>query len=547
MTDSFGVLVTAGKMTPEQASAARGIAHGDILERANAVTGQPIGELFAAIVHGTNPQMRATADLISERTDPEAVNVLPRERAEALQCIPLRFEGATLVVAGTIESTSDALKRQTLSQLLGGQQISYLVCRQSELEAKIASSYRNEGEIGELAAAAADGTATTALDARARMVDLYISQAITDRASDIHFEPGPFEMAVRYRIDGVLVERPAIAPEMAAGVVSVIKMRAEIDTDKRVPHDGQIPFRQGARTVDIRVSTLPTIHGEKAVLRILDNSARLDLNSFGMNRQVTHRWTEGFTRPHGMLLVTGPTGSGKSTTLYATLAELATRERNVVTVEDPVEYQMPGINQVQIHAQVGLTFAGALRSILRQDPDVILVGEIRDLETAQVAIEAALTGHLVLSSLHTNSAAEAHVRLVEMGVEPFLVASVVECALAQRLVRRLCDSCREAVEPTPEELEQIGFEVPEGTPTTFFAANPEGCSRCSMGYRGRMALYEAAHRTEAMEQFIVNGPVSSPGAKAAAAADGMITLRQDGWLKVAQGLTTAAEILRVTV
>jgi type IV pilus assembly protein PilB len=545
VTDSFGVLVTAGLMTEEQASSARAIAHGDILERANAVTGRPVGELFAAIVHGTS-QMRATSDLIAERTDPEAVNLLSRERAEALQCIPLRFEGGTLIVAGTIESTRDALKRQTLTQLLGGQSISYLVARQGELDAKIASSYRNEAKIGELAAAA-DGNTAASLEAGVEMVELFIKQAIQDRASDIHFEPGAYEMAVRCRIDGVLVDRPSIPIEMAPNVISRIKVRATIDiSEKRVPQDGQISFTIGARTVDIRVSTLPTIHGEKAVLRILDNSARLDLSSFGMNRQVHQRWTDGFTRPHGMLLVTGPTGSGKSTTLYATLAELATRERNVVTVEDPVEYQMAGVNQVQVHGH-GLTFADALRSILRQDPDVILVGEIRDLETAQVAMEAALTGHLVLSSLHTNSAAEASVRLIEMGVEPFLVASVVECALAQRLVRRLCDACREAVEPTREDLELIGFEVPAGTPTTFFVANDAGCSRCSKGYRGRLALYEAAHRTEAMEQFIVSGAVSSPGAKAAAAADGMITLRQDGWLKVAQGLTTAAEILRVTV
>lgn len=547
MTDSFGVLVASGHMTDEQAQAARDMPGGDVLERASSVTGHPHGMLFAALVRATTG-MDATADLIDERTDPAAVNLLSRERAETLQYLPLRFDGATLVVAGTVESVGDALRRQTLTQLLGGSQhITWLVARDTELRVKIASSYRSEGEIDELAATAADATVSTALDARARMVDLYIKQAIEDRASDIHFEPGPFHMTVRYRIDGVLVEKRAVDAASANGVVSRIKTMAEIDTDKRVPHDGQISFQHGARTVDLRVSTLPTVHGEKAVLRILDNSARLDLSSFGMNRQVTARWREGFTRPHGMLLVTGPTGSGKSTTLYATLAELATPEANVVTVEDPVEYQLPGINQVQIHSQVGLTFAGALRSILRQDPDIILVGEIRDLETAQVAIEAALTGHLVLSSLHTNSAPDASVRLVEMGVEPFLVASVVECALAQRLVRRLCDSCRIAIEPTTEELAQIGFEVPDGTPTSFFVENPDGCSRCSKGYRGRLAVYEAAHRTAAMEQFIVNGPVSSPGAKAAAAVDGMITLRQDGWLKVAQGLTTASEILRVTV
>nr|WP_246803755.1 GspE/PulE family protein [Cellulomonas hominis] len=533
-------------MSEHQAQQARNLPGGDVLERAAAVTGHPAGPLFVELVRGTTT-LEASSDLIAERTDPAAVALLSRERAETWGVIPLRFEGSTLVIAATLDTATNPVRVQDVTQHFTGQAIAWLVARVPEVRAKIAAAYRNDGEISELAATAAgDGSRTEALDARARMVELHIAQAIDDRASDIHFEPGMFEMAVRYRIDGVLVEKKPVPAEVATGVVAYIKTRAEIDLDRRIPHDGQMTFRHGARNVDIRVSTLPTLHGETTVLRILDNSTRLDLASFGMNDQVANRWREGFSRPHGMVLVTGPTGTGKSTTLYATLAELATRDRNIVTVENPVEYQMHGINQVQIHPEVGLTFANALRAILRQDPDVILLGEIRDKETATVAIEAALTGHLVLSTLHTNSAPDAAVRLVEMGVEPFLVASVLECALAQRLVRRLCEACRQRIEPTAADLEAAGFEVPAGTPTTFYAAHPDGCARCSRGYQGRVAVFEAVQMTAALEQFVVSGAVSSTGAKAAAEADGLTTMRQDGWLKVAQGLTTVAEILRVT-
>ena len=548
MTDTFAVLVATGHMTEDQAAQAREMADGPAIEHASSVTGRPVGELFAAIVTATLG-FAATADLIEERTTPDAVNLLTRERAETMQYIPLRFEEAGLVVAGTLDSVGDVAKQQTLSQLLDGQRIVWLVARDQEVAAKIASAYRNEGEIGELAASAADGSAATALEKRARIVDLYIGQAIRDRASDIHFEPGAREMSVRYRIDGVLVERPAVAKDTGRGVVARIKTMASMDMDTRIPHDGQISFRDGARDVDIRVSTVPTIHGEKAVLRILDNSTRLDLGEFGMSEQVASRWAGAFTRPEGMLLATGPTGSGKSTTLYATLARLNTPERNIVTIENPVEYRLAGINQIQVNANIGLTFAEVLRSVLRQDPNIILVGEIRDKETAHAAIDAAMTGHLVLSTLHANSAAEAYVRLIEMGVEPFLVASVLECALAQRLVRRLCESCRVAITPeqAQREIAATGFTVPDGTPMHLFARNPDGCSRCTDGFRGQLALYEASNRTDAIERYVVSGNVSASQAKAIAVDDGMVPLRQDGWLKVAQGETTFSEILRVTV
>lgn len=547
MSDSYDALVAAGLMTVEQAEIARARTDGaNPVEVAVQITGHPEGKIFATVVRGTG--LDATEDLSVEYTDPDAVATIGRDHARRLGVIPLRYDDSTLVIAASPSSSRDPRVRQDLTLMLHGQPFTWLIARKSEIAAKIDTEYRNDAQISELAAQAGE-TTSAALQAGARMVDLYLSQAVADRASDIHFEPGPRSMNVRFRIDGVLVDRAPIPEEMVAGVISRIKVMADIDTaDRRKPHDGRLQVSVGTRQVPMRVSTVPTVWElEKAVLRIQDNAAtRMDLDSFEMNEQVAQRWQAGFARPHGMLLVTGPTGSGKSTTLYATLTRLATPGVNIVTVEDPVEYKIPGINQIQVNPKSGVTFATALRSILRQDPDIILVGEIRDLETATVAIEAALTGHLVLSSLHTNSAPEAAVRLVEMGIEPFLVASVVECALAQRLVRRLCDGCKQPVQPKEAELASAGFVLPPGVTPTFYEASPTGCARCSQGYFGRMAVFESVSRSTALEQMIVSGQVSSPGARDVALADGMRPMREDGWIKVAKGQTTIAEILRVT-
>ncbi len=379
-----------------------------------------------------------------------------------------------------------------------------------------------------------------------KFVNVLITQAIQDRASDIHIEPAERDMRVRFRIDGVLHEMMRPPKNIQSGVVSRLKIMSDIDiAERRIPQDGRLSINAGGRKVDLRVATLPTVWGEKVVMRILDNStARLDLAELGFRAGNFDRYAESFRKPYGMLLVTGPTGSGKSTTLYATLNMVSTPEKNVITVEDPVEYRLPGINQVQVNPKAGLTFAKALRSILRADPDIVLLGEIRDHETAQIAIEAALTGHLVLSTLHTNDAPSAVSRLVEMGIEPFLVGSALDCVLAQRLARRLCPKCKEAYVPSPEALRRARFPQPDGeSPPTLF--RPGGCSSCSnTGYHGRLALHEVMTVTEDIERLAVER-ASADAIGRIARGQGMETLRQDGIDKVLQGATSLDEIFRV--
>ncbi|BDZ60953.1 hypothetical protein GCM10025873_07440 [Demequina sediminis] len=342
----------------------------------------------------------------------------------------------------------------------------------------------------------------------------------------------------------MLHEMNAAPKSTQNGVISRIKIMSDIDiAERRKPQDGRLSVNHQGRKIDLRVATLPTVWGEKVVMRILDNStATLDLEELGIRQHNLDLYQQSYTKPYGMILVTGPTGSGKSTTLYATLNQVSRPEINVITVEDPVEYRIPGINQVQVNVKAGLTFAGALRSILRSDPDVVLLGEIRDGETAQIAIEAALTGHLVLSTLHTNDAPSAITRLTEMGIEPFLVGSAVDCVIAQRLARRLCPHCKETYSPTGYELERFGWQAGEELPELF---RPAGCARCSRtGYRGRLALHEIMPVNEELERLAVARASSADIGRVARAA-GMQTLIEDGWAKVRDGLTSVEELLRV--
>jgi type IV pilus assembly protein PilB len=379
-----------------------------------------------------------------------------------------------------------------------------------------------------------------------RFVNLIVSQAIQDRASDIHIEPGEHSLRVRYRIDGVLHEMQSAPKSVQNGVISRLKIMSDIDiAERRKPQDGRMSVVHGGRQIDLRVATLPTVWGEKVVMRILDNSnTSLTLRDLSLLDRNLETFQNAYSKPYGMILVTGPTGSGKSTTLYTTLNAVARPEINVITVEDPVEYRMPGINQVQVNPKAGLTFASALRSILRSDPDVVLLGEIRDHETAQIAIEAALTGHLVLSTLHTNDAPSAVTRLTEMDIEPFLVGSALDCVVAQRLARRLCDRCKAPVSYDPEELRRLRLPVPaDGEPSTGFG--PVGCTACSnTGYRGRLAVHEVMAVTEEIERMTV-ARASSADIARTAREQGMLTLREDGWEKVKLGLTSVDEILRV--
>jgi len=380
------------------------------------------------------------------------------------------------------------------------------------------------------------------------MVNLLISQALADRASDIHIEPNERDLRIRYRVDGVLHEVMRSPRNIQAGLISRLKVMADINiAERRLPQDGRIGLNVAGKAVDLRVATLPTVYGEKMVIRVLDKSAvLLKLEDLGFLDSAFERYREAFTRPYGAILVTGPTGSGKSTTLYATLNIVNKPDRNIITVEDPVEYRLNGVNQMQIHTRAGLTFASALRSILRADPDVILIGEIRDHETALIAVEAALTGHLVLSTMHTNDAPSALPRLVEMGVETYLVSSAIDCVVAQRLARKLCTKCRQGYRPDRVDLVEAGFPE-ERWDTIEELFHPVGCGSCAnTGYRGRMGLYEVMPISEEIERLTVER-ASSEAIRRSARRDGMLSLRDDGLEKVRTGLTSIEEVLRVVM
>ena len=383
-----------------------------------------------------------------------------------------------------------------------------------------------------------------------RLVSSILQQAVGDGASDIHIEPQDRELAVRMRVDGVLREAMTVPPKLQNGVTARLKILANLDiAEKRIPQDGRFSVKLGGKKIDLRVASLPTVYGEKIVLRLLDTSnATVELTKLGFPPRVYARYEEVFRRPYGAILVTGPTGSGKSTSLYATLNELNTPEKNIITVEDPVEYRMHGVNQIQTNPKAGLTFASALKSILRADPDIVMIGEIRDFETAKIAVEAALTGHLVLATLHTNDAPGAVSRLNDMGVEPFLTSSAVDCVIAQRLARRLCENCKEPVQLEREILEGIRFPfnyVPDAAFLDFHKA--VGCDRCGdSGYRGRVGLYELLVVSDNIKDMILRGE-STLEIGRVAEEEGMIRLRDDGLLKAAAGVTTIEEILRTVI
>lgn len=380
-----------------------------------------------------------------------------------------------------------------------------------------------------------------------RLVNEILLEAVESRTSDVHIESQQDGLVIRYRIDGILHTQPVPAEinHFRAAIISRLKIMAKLNiAEKRLPQDGRIKIRVKGREVDVRVSVIPMIHGEGLVMRILDKGAMsFDLKSLGMSDEIYEEFRKLISIPHGIILVTGPTGSGKTTTLYSALIEINDPRTKIITTEDPVEYQLAGINQIQVHPKIGLTFAHSLRSILRHDPDVVLVGEIRDLETAENAIQASLTGHLVFSTLHTNDAAGAFTRMGDMGVEPFLVASTVEAIMAQRLVRRLCPKCKREVHRDHADLpKDFPFEKLEGR--TLY--EPVGCRECrNVGYQGRMGIYELLVTTDDLRQM-AHDRASTWEIKKAAIAGGMTTLRDDGWLKVLEGKTSVEEVLRIT-
>ncbi|CAN5191035.1 GspE/PulE family protein [soil metagenome] len=493
-------------------------------------------------------------DLTDYPVDNSAVALVPVALLRRHEVLPIGRDGDRLLLA--MADPRDVLALDDIRTAVR-MQARPVVAERGDLLAALDRFVRSDSELSELTVAMVEENAPTGDlvpvteqqedDAPiVRFVNLLISQAIQDHASDIHIEPGEHQLGVRYRIDGVLHEMQSAPRSIQNGVISRLKIMSEIDiAERRKPQDGRMSVVHGGHKIDLRVATLPTVFGEKVVMRILDNTgASRNISDLHMLDHNFSMYEHSYKKPHGMILVTGPTGSGKSTTLYTTLHAVAKREINVITVEDPVETRMPGINQVQVNPKAGLTFASALRSILRSDPDVVLIGEIRDQETAQIAIEASLTGHLVLSTLHTNSAPAAITRLTEMDIEPFLVGSALDSVVAQRLARRLCDRCKEGYQHDGNDLLRLGFPMaPDGGVPLLF--RPVGCVACSnTGYRGRIALHEVMVMNEELERLAV-ARASNADLMRAAIAGGMLTLRQDGWAKVALGYTSIEEVLRV--
>ncbi|HRQ57843.1 MAG TPA: type II secretion system ATPase GspE [Azoarcus taiwanensis] len=472
--------------------------------------------------------------------------------------LPLSLSPEKLVVA--MATPQDAFLLKAL-RLATGLQVQPALAIESELEAVLERLYAEpaideaggvEEDLG-LAGLGGDSDFVEHLKDLAseapviRMVNQIIARVIDLRASDIHLEPFENGLHVRYRVDGVL-QSPEIADgKLAAAVTSRIKLLAHLNiAERRLPQDGRIKSRVKGHEIDLRVSTLPTVHGESVVMRVLDRaSIRIDLESMGFSPDTLARYRALIDRPHGILLVTGPTGSGKTTTLYASLAKLDAHALKILTVEDPVEYQLEGVNQVQVLSQIGMTFAHALRSILRQDPDIIMIGEMRDTETAQIAVQSALTGHLVLSTLHTNTAAGAIIRLEDMGVERYLITSTVNGVLSQRLVRQLCPQCKRPVDTPEETLVKTGLQkwMPEGARRLYEAS---GCPECKhTGYLGRTSVHELFIMNDAAHRAILSG-ADATTLHNVARKNGMITLYEDGLRKVAAGVTSLDEVLRVT-
>ncbi len=499
-------------------------------------------------------------DLRDTDVDLSLLKGFPHKLIHRQSLFPIRRANGQLVVATSdpfdlypIDEVSAATGLSVVPVLASRNQISALIKKHlgvgSETVEGLMEQF-SDREIELLDEIETDGSELSEMAQEAsvvRLVNEILLEAVETKASDVHIESQASGLVIRYRIDGILQPQP-VPPEInrfQAAIISRLKIMSHLNiAERRLPQDGRIKLRVAGREIDVRVSVIPMIHGEGLVMRILDKGAMVfELQSLGMEPDTYKRFSELIRLPHGIILVTGPTGSGKTTTLYSALIEINQPDVKIITTEDPVEYQLEGINQIQVHPKIGLTFASSLRSILRHDPDVVLIGEIRDLETSENAIQAALTGHLVFSTLHTNDAAGSYARLSDMGVEPFLVASTVEAVMAQRLVRRLCEHCREPYEPDADELPvDFPMERLEGRPLYRQA----GCKECRhIGYTGRLGLYELLLTDNNIRQ-LSHDRASTWLIKKAAMEQGMVTLREDGWRKVLDGRTTVEEILRVT-
>ena len=544
------VIVELGFVPKEKVDAA--------VEQGRAVHQSPEQVLLESGVLGADQLARATAerfgldhvDLTVYKPDIAAVNLLGASSAKRYNAIPIGFHNSgNLLVA--MADPSNVLALDDLKLMTGyeirpvvasADDIGTLIAKMNRLDDAVADAVDEDEEDEELAADIRESAADAPT---IKLVNSIIAQAVEDGASDIHFEPHGRDMRVRFRVDGVLHETTSIPRRMVPGVVSRVKIMGDLDiSERRIPQDGRVSLSVEGHSVDIRIVTLPSAGGEGIVMRILDKEqAIIGLDALGIKDSSRKRFEAGFMQSYGAVLVTGPTGSGKSTTLYAALNALNTIEKNIITIEDPVEYQIDGINQIGVNLKSGLTFATGLRSILRADPDIVMVGEIRDADTAKISIEAALTGHLVLSTLHTNDAPSAITRLTEMGIAPFLTASAVDVVVAQRLARRLCNYCKQRTVLTVEQLKaanyfEAAFDIE--------AYEPIGCARCGhTGYKGRVGMYEVMTVSDEIRALTIDR-ASADVIRATAVQQGMRLLRDDGLEKVRLGVTSIAEVARVS-
>jgi type IV pilus assembly protein PilB len=559
------LLVLSGLITPEQLERALDIqkkAHGEslgaVLLSQEAITEADLVRVLSKQL--SIPYATREKGLLSPAREQGLERLVPEEIARRYGVLPLSRHLNSLTIALT--DPMDLIVLDNLRKVTGCQ-INPIIAPRSDIAQGISELYGEGGMLREAVAASYQESEALSIEGHVeeelslddlvssaekppvvKLTDLLIRQAIKQRASDIHIEPLLHAISVRYRIDGVLHEVPPPEGRMLLPLVSRIKILSKMDiAEKRLPQDGSFRATIENRLIDFRVSTIPTLHGEKVVLRILDRSAvALDLETLGFEPEELELFRSVIRRPYGMILLTGPTGSGKTTTLYAALNEIKSIEKNIVTIEDPVEYQIPGINQVQVKPAIGLTFASGLRAFLRQDPNVILVGETRDLETAQICVRAALTGHVVFSTLHTNDAPTAISRLIDIGVEPYFVTASLQMVVAQRLVRLLCQKCREPYAPDPLRLPK-GLTVPPGA-KLYRAVGCEACA--NTGYMGRGAIYEIMTMTEDLGRLCMDRATMHE-IRRMANASGMTTLDQSGFKKVLAGVTTVEEILRVTM
>lgn len=562
------LLLAEGLLTEEQLHSARERQEvsqeslGDALISLGFLTPEGVAQVRAKLLNVPYQSLKEQA------FDQRLLALVPEHVARRHQLIPLELKERTLKVAMV-----DSLDVMAIDEVahLTGYQVDVVISSKTEILKAIIQHYAVSYYIEDLVKKIDDQTpavsleqnevSVTSLEQRAgenpvvKLINLLIVQAVRDRASDIHIEPMENQIRVRQRVDGVLQETICPPKHLQFSIASRIKIMGEMDiAETRAPQDGRYRINLDGKRIDLRISVLPGIHGEVIVIRLLDQSRGLvGLDQLGMLPGIREKYEKIIRKPHGMIFVTGPTGSGKSTTLYASVNEIKSVEKNIITVEDPVEYMMAGIRQHQVNPKANLTFASALRSILRQDPDVVMVGEVRDRETSQIAIQAALTGHLVFSTLHTNDAAGALTRLVDMGVEPFLISSSVEAVLAQRLVRSICPHCKEGYKPDLKLLASLGLDrffqgqaESSGKETLFYRG--KGCKECNqVGYRGRRGVYEMLVLEESIRRMILEGRPATEIKKVARENTGMTTLREDGLVKVLRGDTTLDEVMRITM